>query len=270
MQTTTQSKKCRFCGEKYDQSNTGKLECFYHPSMFIAFGNTSGVIDFSRFGREHYLCCGASHRKGDHLHYEHNLIRGCTRIDHCDTEDYNAIRLKSYILIELNQARILYPVLKQNPLPNHIFIFQTEKDVPESFTLNAPVIKNNKIQLLGADILNEYTKLSKERLSLILSNFKKANYIEANRFVTFELIESFLEESGEEGQHQVRLLLETKQALENHSFQPFCLIQRVGSLDPERIKSFNGNSLCPLQLLSERMNSAPSSPCIPLKKRKFV
>jgi hypothetical protein len=266
----TPVKKCRFCGEEYDDSNTGKLECFYHPSMFVAFGNTSGVLDFSKFGREHYICCGASHRKQDHLHYEHNLVRGCTRIDHCNTEDYNAIRSKSYILTELKQARLLYPVLKQTTLPANVYIFHTEKDVPASLDLNAPAIKNNKIQLLGADILNEYTKLSKERLSLILSNFKKANYIEANRFVTFELIESFLEESGEEGQHQVRLLLETKQALENHSFQPFCLIQRVGSLDPERIKSFNGNSLCTLQLLNERMNSAPSSPQMPLKKRKFV
>ena len=265
------AKKCRFCGDDYDESNMGLLQCYYHPRVFIPLGDPNGFADSSRFGAEHYLCCGASHRYNDHLHFERNMVRGCTRIDHCDNDEFRTIKEKSYVLIDLQLARDKHPVVNQSPLPDNVFIFENESDIPDQLTLHS---SSNKTSLVftGGALYNEFKTLSKQRLNAILSDFKRANYIEENRLVSVELIESFLEEGGEEAHQQVRLLLETKQALQSTNFQPFCLIRRVGScLDPERVRGFNGNSLCQMQRVNIRINPLPpTSDPLPVKKRKFV
>lgn len=269
--TSKQKRICRFCKDPYDDSNLGKLECYYHPRVFIPLGDPNGFADSSRYGAEHYLCCGASHRARDQLHFERNLVRGCTRIDHCDDQEFKKIKEKSYVLLDLQLARDDYPVLGKSPVPDNVFIFEEESDIPDQLTLHSSTNKT-PIVFTGEALHNEFQALTKQRLNAILSDFKKANYIENNRSVSIGLIESFLEEGGEEAHKHVRLLLETKQALQSNNFQPFCLIRRVAScLDAERVRSFNGNSLCQMQMVNARINpSPPVSDPLPVKKRKFV
>jgi hypothetical protein len=260
-------KRCRFCQKGFTAENTGMLQCFHHPCLFVPLDDKNGNHIHSEFGAEHYPCCGASFRRTDPLHFEREAIRGCSPIDHCDDEEYLKIKKNPYILVELEVAQKEHPIVNQHPLPEHVFIFKTRESMPDEVTLHFAG-KREAVIISAKTLCADIEALSKARMKNVIREFKEKNYIEEHRGISLELVESFLEEGGDDAHDEIRLLLKTKMALETQSFVPFCLIQRIGvRLDSSRVKRFNGNSICPLQNATLRMHASSSS--LPPKKRIY-
>lgn len=253
-------KKCRFCQKGFTSESIGMLQCFYHPCLFVPLNDTNGNHVNLEFGREHYPCCGASCRLNDPLHFEREVIPGCSAIDHCDDAEFLHIKQNPYILVELEVAEIEYPVVNQSPLPENVFVFKTKESLPNKLTLTFAG-KRECITVSGETLRLEIEALSRARMQKVIREFKQRNYIEEHRGISLELVESFLEEGGDNAHEEIRLLMKTKMALETQSFVPFCLIQRVGlRLDSNRVKKFNARSICSLQSAIQRMQTSSLSP----------
>ncbi len=256
------SKTCRFCNKMYDSENTGMLQCFRHPFMFRPQVDMKGDHPFSEFGVEHYPCCGASIRPNDALHFETKFPRGCSRIDHCNEQDYYAIKNAPYFVMEFKEAQNLYPVVCEDPLPENVFVFNDQETMPE--TLNLMVVGERCSRTLKtSELVKQIRQTAQTRMQNVFKDFKKRHFIDEHRAIDRELIELHIEEGGDEAHQEIQVLLQTYQELQSESFIPFCVIQRVGSaLDQARVEKINGHSLCPLQYVSNRM-------ILPPKKKIF-
>lgn len=269
---------CHNCKVKFDETNIGLLECNFHPLPFISHNNYRGIAT-TRFGPNHFVCCGASTDRYDALHFEGDSTpKGCYKIDHCTSEGFKQITKtdKPYLVAPLSTINNL-PVIsneykkERGSSSNTIHIFETEdsfKKAGKILILQLPLGKNLSLNLL--DLQQDVFNQSKAKLDEIVKNFEEKHSLNsktASKNEKLRLLQELLHGNGdddgennntkesEEHNKAYNLIMDLQQDIDNKLFIPFAVIQRVSNqVDQYKIRELNQNEMCTFQRIWRNSN----------------